>query len=257
MRQDAAMLRDTLGELEHAHQRLVEEEKMAAMGRMAASVAHEIRNPVAMITSALAMARRDGRTSTASDEFSEIAAKEAKRLEHITNNFLNYARSRVPRKRDELVIGLLDYVASVVRPRLDETKVSIALECGEGLIVPMDLALLQQALMNLVLNAIAYTDEGETITLRARQVDTHIEIDVENPGTPIDVESRAKIFEPFFSNRPGGTGLGLAIATNVARAHGGALMLSKNLPGRVCFTLRLPGAITDVSRNRHGAHINR
>ena len=76
-------------------------------------------------------------------------------------------------------------------------------------------------------------------------------------GEPQGDEVRARIFEPFYSNRPGGTGLGLAIASNVARAHGGDLALTRNEPGHVCFTLRLPGALTEQQGERHGAYSHR
>jgi len=111
--------------------------------------------------------------------------------------------------------------------------------------VRADAGQLQQALMNLLLNAVDASPVGGTINLRSHDLDSHdgdhrICIDVENAGLPIPEPALSRIFEPFFTTKPRGTGLGLAIARNIARAQGGDLVLADNGPDRVCFSLILP-----------------
>lgn len=240
MRRDTVVLQQALAELDHARDRMVQDEKLAAIGRLASSVAHEIRNPVAMITSALSMAGREGQDPALREEFAAIAGKEARRLEQITGDFLDYARMREPRVTRESVREMLDYAADVVRPRLEERGVTVRVECPEGVAIDVDASMLQQALMNLLLNAIAYTAEGNAVTMRVKRHDGQVDLQVENPGAPVPEADVGAIFEPFYTTRPSGTGLGLAISQSIARAHGGELSLTRNEPGAVCFTLSLP-----------------
>jgi signal transduction histidine kinase len=103
-----------------------------------------------------------------------------------------------------------------------------------------DEAQVQQALMNLLLNAVDASPTGGTITLRGYDENHRIHIDLENAGSPIAEPALSRIFEPFFTTKPRGTGLGLAIARNIARAQGGDLVLARNGPTRVCFSLMVP-----------------
>jgi two-component system, NtrC family, sensor histidine kinase HydH len=105
--------------------------------------------------------------------------------------------------------------------------------------VRADSGQLQQALMNVVLNAVDASPAGSTIVLRAHNGNQKVYIDVENAGPPIPEGVLGRIFEPFFTTKPRGTGLGLAIARNIARAQGGDLVIATNGPDRVCFSLIL------------------
>ena len=110
--------------------------------------------------------------------------------------------------------------------------------------IRMDAGKVQQALMNLVKNAIEASESEQTVTLRGVFTDKGtVWLEVHNVGPPIPKEALRQIFEPFFTTKRQGTGLGLAIARNIARAHGGDLFLRVNEPGRVCFTLELPAAV--------------
>ena len=246
LREKEARLSESLADLERAKERLVQEEKLAAVGRLASGIAHEIRNPVSTIVSALSTACGNGLEASEREEMFEIAAKESRRLERLTTDFLEYARPRSPQKAPCSLDDTLGYVADVCRPRGIERGVSVDAHSSGGLVAEIDASNVQQALVNLVMNAVEASSPEGRVDLRAgTNSDGSVRIEVENAGPSIPPASVARIFEPFFTTKAQGTGLGLAIARNVARAHGGDLSLSANEPGRVCFTLTFPVARED------------
>jgi signal transduction histidine kinase len=230
-------------ELKQARAKLLEEETLAAVGRLSSAIAHEIRNPVAMISSSLAMAKRCPADSEEHDEMCDIAAREAARLEKLTTDFLSYARPRQPESTPHLVHDTLAYVASVCRAHAGEKEVKIEIEAPGSLEADLDPAQIQQALLNLVMNAIDASPKGGTVKLQSdRNGFSVVSISVTNAGPPIPDPVLSRIFEPFFTTKAGGTGLGLAIARNIARAHGGELSVASNQQDNICFCLRLPAA---------------
>jgi signal transduction histidine kinase len=234
-------VKSNLEELERARERLLVEEKISAVGRLSRAIAHEIRNPVAVISMSLATAMRPGRSEEDRKEMFAIAASESARLERLTTDFLSYARPLTPRKARANVAETLNYVAAVARVHSSNKAVSIEVEADGNLEADFDSSQMQQALLNLVLNAIDACDGRGAVTLRAEvNSDNVLRLDVVDPAGPIPPNIAARIFEPFFTAKPGGTGLGLAIARNIVRAHGGDLVLSANEPGRVCFSVRIP-----------------
>jgi two-component system, NtrC family, sensor histidine kinase HydH len=240
-------LRVREAELEHTRERLLVEEKLAAVGRLSSAIAHEIRNPVAMISSSLAMAVQPGQNETERNEMFAIAAKEAQRLERLTTDFLAYARPRALRAVRTNVADLLNYVAATARARAIEKGVAIRIESDPALEGELDGSQLQQAMLDLVLNAVDACQRHDTVTLRAETADGVIRLDVIDPAGAIPPEATARIFEPFFTTKASGTGLGLAIARNIARAHHGDLVLEINEPGQVCFSMKIPARGADDS----------
>jgi two-component system sensor histidine kinase HydH len=247
IRENENKLAGNLLELRQARAKLLEEETLAAVGRLSSAIAHEIRNPVAMISSSLAMAKSLVIDSEQRDEMCQIAAREAERLETLTTEFLSYARPRKPETSPTAVLDTLQYVASVCRARAVERQVSIEVEAAESLEAELDAAQVQQALLNLVMNAVDASPRGAKVQLKSdRDGFSNVKVWVTNHGAQIPETVLARIFEPFFTTKPGGTGLGLAIARNIARAHGGDLSISSNQPDNICFCLRLP-AVTGVT----------
>jgi len=170
----------------------------------------------------------------------EIAAKEASRLERLTTDFLSYARPRSPSKERGDVSDSIGYIADICRARATELAVTIRTEGEEGLWADLDGGQLQQALLNLAMNAIEASPSGATVVLRGRRADGRIWIEVENGYGPIPDASVGCIFEPFFTTKPAGTGLGLAIARNIVLGLGGDLVLSRNQSDVVQFAIVLP-----------------
>jgi two-component system, NtrC family, sensor histidine kinase HydH len=241
LHQKEARLTESLADLERAKERLVQEERLAAVGRLASGVAHEIRNPVSAIVSALSTARGNALTASEREEMFDIAAKESRRLERLTTDLLTYARPRNPQKAPSSLDDTLGYVADVCRPRGNGRGVTIHAHSSSGLLADIDATYVQQALVDLVMNAVEASPPEGRVDLRAGENSNgSMRIEVENVGSCIPPASVARIFEPFFTTKPQGTGLGLAIARNIARAHGGDLVLSANEPDRVCFTLTFP-----------------
>jgi two-component system, NtrC family, sensor histidine kinase HydH len=230
-------------ELKQARAKLLEEETLAAVGRLSSAIAHEIRNPVAMISSSLAMANRCQPDSEQHDEMCDIAAREAARLEKLTTDFLSYARPRKPESTPHVVHDTLAYVSSVCRAHAGDKEVKIEIDAPASLEAELDPAQIQQALLNLVMNAIDASPKGGTVRLKSDWDGfSEVSISVTNAGSPIREQVLSRIFEPFFTTKASGTGLGLAIARNIARAHGGDLSVTSNRQDNVCFCLRLPAA---------------
>jgi two-component system, NtrC family, sensor histidine kinase HydH len=230
----------SLDELEEAKAQLLIEEKLAAVGRFSSAIAHEIRNPVAMITSALTTALNRGPGSPESREMFDIASSEASRLERLTTDFLTYARPRSPSRERCDVADSIAYVADVCRPRATENGVAIRRESSDELWADIDSGQLQHALLNLVMNAVDASPSGAAVTLRGVLDDHSLRIEIENTSGPIPSGAAQHIFEPFFTTKPSGTGLGLAIARSIVMAHGGDLILSRNEPEMVQFSIILP-----------------
>jgi signal transduction histidine kinase len=231
-----------LEELERTRNQLLSEEKLAAVGRLSRALAHEIRNPVAMISSSLATAMRAGQNEAERAEMFAIAAKEAARLERLTTDFLAYARPRTLQLSCADLSDMLNYVATVARAHAANKDVAIYVAEEHDLQADLDPLQIQQALLNLILNAVDACGRGDAICLKAQQNGNQdsIRIDVIDPVGPIPEETVGRIFEPLFTTKQGGNGLGLAIARNIVRAHGGEIVLRTNEPGLVCFSIELP-----------------
>lgn len=242
----------TLSDLQSTREQLLKEEKLAAVGRLASGIAHEIRNPVAMITSALATAADGAADTRERDEMFSIADRQARRLEKLTTEFLTYARPSVPRRSWVGVADLISAVESVTRIRAEERGIRIASRVEGDSTACIDVSQVEGALLNLALNAIDAMSEGGEIQLGAAMEGDVLRIEVWNSGRAIPEEHLQRIFEPFFTTRPNGTGLGLAIARGVAQAHGGDLWVSSNEEGNVAFTMTLAGNAVGTNKTGGG-----
>jgi two-component system, NtrC family, sensor histidine kinase HydH len=233
-----ARLARNLQELERTREKLLQEERLAAVGRFSSAIAHELRNPVSMIASSIATAKQlEGKER---EEMFAIAAEEAQRLVTLTTDFLAYARPRSPKLEHSSVTDTIHYVADACRAHARQKSVQVQVQVTENLTAFADSGQLQQALINLIVNAIDAAPANSTVNLRAYTEGNRICIDVDNAGESLSIATLSRIFEPFFTTKPKGSGLGLSIARNIARAHGGDVILTGNGPERICFCLSLP-----------------
>lgn len=252
LREQRNAARTALADLEATRDQLVREERLSAVGRLAGALAHEIRNPVAMIVSSLAVARSGQSGGIARPELDALLELEAGRLERLTADFLAFARQRPPALESTRLEVAIGYVADLARAQLMEAGLEAALDIEAGLDAELDPFLIHQALLNLVVNAVAQAPTGSVIRLGANRAGDRLRLFVENSGPAVAESDRDRIFEPFFSTRQAGTGLGLAITRNIARAHGGEVVLEENQDGKVRFTLDLP--LVPVRRPEEVAH---
>jgi len=257
LREKQANLACNLLELERTREQLLHEEKLAAVGRLSTAIAHEIRNPVAMISSSLATATQ--LSGAEREEMLSIASEESERLVTLTTEFLAYARPRLPRLEATSIADTLNYIADACRAHASLKQIQLEVECAASLTARIDAGQLQQALINLVMNAIEAAPALSTVKLVAEAEHKEVILKVENEGTEIPEATRSQIFEPFFTTKPRGSGLGLAIARNIARGHGGDLVLLENRLGKVCFCISLPanGQPRPRERDSHGTYSHR
>lgn len=235
-----AEVRASLEELARTRDRLVQEEKLAAIGRLSGAIAHEIRNPVAMIRTALGAARQPDASPEIREEFFGILGQESIRLERLTEDFLEYARQRRPDRRRLEVMTALGSAAGLAKARTEEAGLDLEVASSEDWMATFDPFQVQQALLNLIMNAIDATPRGGKIRLGVRQEKAATVFFVENTGAAIPPDIITRMGEPFFTTKPKGTGLGLAIARSLAAGHKGDLVLEENRDGCVRFGVRIP-----------------
>jgi len=223
-------------------------ERLSAAGQLAASLAHEIRNPLASISGAAGILQRQTARPEYLQDSLEIIQKESQRLNKLLTGFLNFAKPRSPRLQRTNVNELMLSVQSLVShaAELNHNTVSYERPAQEAEI-DCDPEQLKQVLLNLVINAIEASPAGSEIRLRtlAREGGTVIEIEDHGSGIPQDAVER--IFDPFFTTKPKGTGLGLAISSMIVSQHGGTLSFHDNPRGGTTFRIELPA-------NQEAAH---
>lgn len=241
VRERERQLSRTLAELRLAQATLVQSERLAAIGRLSSSLAHEIRNPVSMIAASLRRTR-SGAGGRPIEELAAIAEAEASKLERITTDFLQYARTPQLTLRPHGLAEVAAAVADLASAAAEESDVRLRVEPSgdDSTVVMCDPQHLYRAVLNLVRNAIEASPPGGEVTLHVARRDARGVLSVCNAGGPMPDHVADHLFEPFVSSKPSGTGLGLSIARSIARAHGGDVLLSENTDQRVCFEVSLP-----------------
>jgi two-component system, NtrC family, sensor histidine kinase HydH len=230
-------------QLEAAHHELLEKERLAALGELSAVVAHEVRNPLAVVFNATAGLRRVQPGSTDYLALVSIVQEEAERLRDIVSDLLEFARPRPPvlavASFDELVRSAVAAACSVAGADHAETIVEIHHDVGQ---VMCDEHLVRQAIVNLVTNALQTADRRSPVRVGIAEDQTRraVLIRVTDDGKGVAEEIRERIFTPFFSTRPKGTGLGLTVVRRCAEAHGGDVVLRSTPGGGATFELHLP-----------------
>lgn len=254
LNQRAMELRERMAELQRVQEQLSEEEKLAAVGRLASAIAHEVRNPVAIIRSAVEASASMDPQNAERDVMASIALTEARRLEKLTTDFLSYAQPGNLLRRDVDVPTLVGYTASIARAQARDKAVEISVTILRSCSLHGNEDQLQQLLLNLLRNAVEASPPGGTIAIRGESDAENVTISVENAGLAIAADTAPMIFEPFFTAKSGGTGLGLSIARKIAEAHGGNLTLAHNLADCIRFDLVLPaqaGRASGAERRTH------
>ncbi|MGE5463792.1 MAG: sensor histidine kinase, partial [Syntrophothermus sp.] len=234
-------LRNYVRQVEESQQALLRVEKMAAAGRLTASIAHEVNNPLQSVQNCLHLAGREDLEPEKRREYFELAQKELDRLSKTVQRMLDFYRPGAVRVEQVDILDLLSHVLSLTSSQLRSKNIHIKTQLPESM--PEIFAVssqIQQIFFNLILNALDAMPEGGELTVGAQAVTDGVEITFEDNGPGIPEERRENIFEPFFSTKEGGTGLGLTVSYNIATAHGGTLDLVNGQGAGACFRLFLP-----------------
>ena len=234
-----------LTDLRHMEQAVARAERLAGIGRLAANIAHEIRNPLASISGSVEVLKRLPGADAETCNLVDIAVREVDRVNALISNLLDYAR---PRTEDRQRLDLGEMVAEIAKIFEQERRakeVRLQLRAQTGVWVEAASGQMQQVLWNLLRNAVEAMPEGGTIYLSTAQRNATTPesiLMVRDAGIGIPREDLEHIFEPFFSRKTGGTGLGLATTARIVEDHKGTIdVLSQ--PGKgTTFTIRLPAA---------------
>jgi signal transduction histidine kinase len=220
---------------------LHQNEKLASMGRMVASIAHEIRNPLGIIKSSaellLKKARKDGDSRAG---IIQAVVDEAERLARTVNDFLDYARPKTPNMDELDLCRIVDHIMAFLGNDLKGRDIEIVRDCPENTLVLGDNDLIYRAVYNLVINASQAIEGAGTIQVIAREQDDAVILEVQDSGPGFDADILEKYPEPFYTTKDFGTGLGLSIVANILRSHGARLELANKEGGggvaRIVFT---------------------
>jgi signal transduction histidine kinase len=222
--------------------RTMRAERLAAVGTLAAGLAHEVRNPLNSASLQLAVLERRlerGETGDKATSITRIIKGEIDRLDRLVREFLAFAKPTPLEPRPVDLPQLLAGTADLIAPEAEAARIAVKVEADASLPrAAGDPERLRQVLLNLTRNAVeAMQGRGGTLTVRARQRGDLLEIDVEDdgPGFPDELP----VFDAFFTTKDQGTGLGLSLVHRIIADHGGAITVSSR-PGRTCFTFTLP-----------------
>ena len=233
-----------LSSIKQMEERMRQADRLATIGRLAANIAHEIRNPLASMSGAIEVLTRELPRGGPHDRLIEIVLHESDRLNKIVKEFLEYARPAPLHPLPMNVGEVLDEVLLLLEHRALPPDLKIAREYDGTATARVDPQQFRQAIWNLCINALEAMPAGGELRIGAGIVTQRktrkLEVWVADTGTGIDPESLLHIFEPFFSTKPAGSGIGLALVHRVIQDHGGDIEVRSEPGVGTTFTLRLP-----------------
>lgn len=242
----AATFESMVSAIARANEQLLASERLATIGKMAAHVTHEIRNPLSSI--ALNLELLEEELPPSADEANNLlrAIKaEVERLSALSEQYLSVARQRPQPKQPEKLAEIVEEACEFVRRELNQAGVQIELAIepdAAELTLPLDEAQVRQALLNLLRNAREAMPSGGRVVVRVTRTDDGLDLIVDDEGVGMPATTRERLFEPFFTTKQHGTGLGLAISRQIAEAHGGGIRVEPREPRGTRIVLHLAGA---------------
>ncbi len=253
-----------LTQLKSLEEELRRSEKLRALGELSASLAHEIRNPLASISGSIQVMKDELKPLGYKSNLMDIILRETKRLNSLITDFLLFARPPAE-KMERLNISLLVRdIVDVLRHNPDAEGIEIVSSLEDSLYIEGNQRQLSQVIWNLMLNALHSMDGSGRLTIKTTNCSTHglpvslkgrgrfVKVTIEDTGRGIEPENLKRIFDPFFSTRPSGTGLGLSIAYRIIESHGGLIDVSST-PGKgTTFRIYLPVNTPHNVKNQRG-----
>ncbi len=230
-------------------EQLQQSEKLASIGQMVATIAHEIRNPLGIIkSSAEVLVKKSGTDPARVSKLCGIIVEEATRLSSILKDFLDFARPRSPALAPIDVRDVVSRVRNNLEYEIQTRQIQWIEEPTNGNrpVIMGDSDLLYQAFLNMAMNAFEATENGGCITITTARQDSTVRIDFADNGHGIPAENLKKVFTPFFTTNEMGTGLGLSVVHNIITAHDGTLSVESEEGKGTVFTVRLPRGRRDA-----------
>lgn len=236
-----AELREYVKQVEESQQALLQAEKMAAAGRLSASIAHEVNNPLQAVQNCLHLAGREDLPQDQRAEYFELAKTELNRLMLTVQRMLDFYRPGAVSPTEVDLHDILQHVLSLMSQQLEKQAIKVQVDIPSNLPpIKAVSSQVQQVLINLILNSIDAMPNGGELQIRARSAKGGVEILLQDSGPGIPDDRLPHIFEPFYSTKDGGTGLGLTVSYNIVTSHGGTLELASNAGPGACFRVYLP-----------------
>lgn len=231
---------EDLSSIREMEARMRQADRLATLGRMAANIAHEIRNPLASLSGAIEVLASGGVATDTRERLAQIVLKESGRLNAIIADFLAYARPAPLARRPVNVAESLDEILTLLEHRVSLGTLKIVREFTPSLTGEVDPQQFRQAVWNLAMNALDAMPQGGELRVAAWVEHGWLAVRVTDTGTGIAPPDLAHIFEPFFSTKEHGSGLGLALVHRIAHDHGGRIDVQSTPGVGSAFTFAVP-----------------
>ncbi len=234
------MIQD-LSQVKKLEEDLRKSERLAALGKMAAGVAHELRNPLSSIKGLALVLQSKFTVENKDRETATIMVQEVERLNRSISELLDYARPQKLQKKKVYLQPFLQKAVSLIRIDAEAAGIEIVVDLPEELpVIHVDEDKLNQVFLNLFLNAIQAMEDGGRLTVSAAGADGSVRVVITDTGCGITREDIGRVFDPYFTTKPDGTGLGMAMSAKIIEEHGGEICLESKPEQGTSVTVEIP-----------------
>ncbi len=228
-------------ELENKNRQLERRKRLAALGEMAAGLAHEIRNPLGGIQLYANLLRRDLENQPELQRIADKIASGVKDLDRIVSDVLALTHTVKPKFKSDDVVRILNSAVELLTPMIEQNKTQVSVHTPMNVKIVCDGAMLQRAFLNVIRNAIEASGVEGQVLIDMERKNNFVITQISDSGVGIPDEVADRIFNPFFTTKDTGTGLGLSIVHRIIEAHNGSITCGKSeLTSGALFTIRLP-----------------
>ncbi|MCK4533599.1 GAF domain-containing protein [bacterium] len=226
--------------LRKTQDKLIQSEKMAALGKLSAGIAHEIKNPLTSIKLLVHSLAKEIQHNEIAKKDIEVIENEIERVNQIINRFFDFARPKEPEFSSVDINQVLEEIIALISGEIKEWSIIIEKEFLPLSFIQADKGQIKQVFLNLFLNAIQVMPNGGKVKVGTRQEDKHIQIEIQDEGEGIAEDIKNKLFEPFFTTKEEGIGLGLSIVKRIIEDHKGWIRIDNAKPKGAIVTIAFP-----------------